>query len=95
MNNKFKSPLYFYIETQLKSKNVAYIGGQEAIQYLIDLITEMIDNCCTVTIDPTKVNSKLLKDSIQLLKDYSLPYDLAKLKFIKDKLLTPFLNCCT
>lgn len=91
MRNKLKSPLYYYIDTQLRSKSVPFIGGLAVVQQLIDLLELAIEDCCIPII---KTNNNFLKNAQQILQTYTLPKDKLKLQVIIDYQLQPFINCC-
>ena len=92
MNNKFTSPLYHYVKTEIGFRGIRHIGKKN-IELAYDAIVILIANCCVLRFPPTK--SMYLKIFYALLHTMVTPRDLRKLKEVK-KLLEPYVsnNCC-
>lgn len=91
MTQARKSPLYFFIETQLKSKSLFHLGGILMLAEIRSIIEKSINDCCMAKV---KTRNVFVKEVQQMLHTYSLPKDKVKLQFILDKLIIPRLTCC-
>ena len=91
MRNNLKSPLYFYLETKLRTTKIPYLGGVGAVTELKTILEAAIATCCK---ENYKTHNIFLKESLFILKQYELPKDRRKLQFIIDRLLNPIINCC-